>query len=95
MLDLVDRQDHNHDRGRDHECNSNDNNNTKGKPVVVLIDNYDYAHHRALGWKKSHAQLAEESVLTKKFVVLVIVADPALRREILTWNDGRKIYRCN
>lgn len=86
MLDLVDKQDYNHDRER-----------SKGKPVVVLIDNYDHAH-RALGWKKSHAQLvalAEESALTKRFVVLVIVADPALRREILMWNDGQKIYPCN
>jgi hypothetical protein len=65
--------------------------NDYSQPIVIILDHFDYArsHDDA---KLLLLLLAHDSVLTKKYVVLVIVNDPAFAHEILNLNSGEKFY---
>ena len=61
------------------------------KPVLIVIDQFDHLHY-ANKVQSFVVSMAENSVLTKKYVVLLVVSNPDFASQILSWNGGEKIH---
>lgn len=61
-------------------------------PIVIVFDQFDHLMAQELDHAKSFVvSLAEDSLQSKKYTVLLNVTEPKFAREILNWNGGQKI----
>lgn len=61
------------------------------KKTILVLDQFDQVYNNTPKLESLIVGLAEQSVLSKKFVVILSVREQIIYETILSWNEGQKI----